>query len=74
MTDVGVAGPENFLHAANRFRAVSHRRNRLRAADAVNLRRARRARREQKRRIDGAILAARRAHDDFLATRDLARA
>ena len=72
--DVGIAGAENLLHAANRLRAVSHRRNRLRAADAVNLRRARRPRGEQQRGIDRAILAARRADDDFLAARDFSRA
>ena len=68
--DVGVAGAENFLHAANRLGAVSHRRNRLRAADAINLRRPRRARGKQNARIDGAVLAARRGDDDFLAARD----
>ena len=68
--DVGVAGTKNFLHATDRLGAVSQRRNRLRAADAVNLRRPRRARREQNCRIDGAVPATRRGHHDFLAARD----
>jgi hypothetical protein len=69
--DVGVARAENFLHAADRLRAVSHRRNRLRAADAVNLRRPAARAGEQQRGIDGAVLAAGRADDDFLAARHL---
>ena len=55
---VGVARTENLLHPANGFRAISHRRDRLRAADAINLRRARRARGKQQRGIDAAIFAA----------------
>ena len=53
--DVGIARPENLLHTANRLRAAGQRGNRLRAADAVNLRRARRPRREEQRGIDAAI-------------------
>ena len=65
--DVGVAGAENLLHAPNRLGAVSQRGNRLRAADAVNLRCPRHARREKQRGIDGAVPAAWRADNNFPA-------
>ena len=69
--DVGIAGAEDLLHAPDRGRAVSHRRDGLGAADTIDLRRARRARRKQERRVDAAVLAAGRADDDLRAARHL---
>ena len=67
--DVGVAGAEDLLHALDRRGAVSHSRDGLGTADTINLRGARRSRREQYRRVDVAVFAAGGADDDLRAAR-----
>ncbi len=60
--DVGVAGPEDFRDAPDRFRAERHGGDGLRAADLINLGRPGQPRGVEERRVDR-----RRAADDDLA-------
>ena len=67
--DIRISWPENLLHRRDRGRAISQRRDRLRAADLIDLRGPAVREREKQRVIILPIAIGRRRHHDFRHTR-----